>query len=821
MNRPLVWVAGSFALGIALSDAIWVHDRELAVMFGLIAVGWLGTSVFVRGSSRSFAAVLLCFMAAGAGRYAVVRTRIENDPLRLFLRTHAHEEVTVEGTVEDSSIWTGPNRWSWLIVHVELVTVEDASYSIPGRIVLWPNAVGDIRPGDIVTATGRTVPARTGGHTNYFDRHGIAATISTSGPADFNSVPPYVPLSLRGTVFAVRRHLLRLIRAGLPEKEGAFLAAVWLGERPAMSPETMDTLINTGTYHIACVSGIHMAIVVAVIALLFQSSGFSRRREAVASIGAIALFAVLTGLRLPVCRAAFMFITYYAAHLVRRQGDPLTAASLAALVLLILQPFNLLSAGFQLSFLSVFTIIMMRRHGVYRRWSGLWNLSRTLQYSCLVTAAIFVVTLPIVMSTFGVLSFISPIANVFAIPMMIPILVLAAAATGAGLFLPGSATIIFNNANRLLIDSLLFVLHTLERVPFSHVAVPPPPVWSVLLYYSAVLVLTFPHRSIGRWLGRRRLPLAATIVAVAILAYLLSFYRPQLPIERPWQHGAEMRFTFLDVGQGDATLIEFPHGRTMLVDAGPAGPETDTGRTVIVPYLRGHGIVHLDVVLLTHPHNDHVGGMASVLDTVPVGKVFTTGVPWDIRAYHRFVDTVRARNIPHETLEAGELLRCDDEVTVEALYPTPADIERYGDEPNNTSIVLRLTYKNVSALLTGDIETPVERLLIERGIPLDADILKVPHNGSASSSSPEFLAAVRPRVAVLPVGRNNVFGFPPRRVVRRYRENGIVLLRTDSDGTVIIETDGTNVRWRRAADRRNRPADPVGIPVVPDFVFDT
>ncbi|MCD6288368.1 MAG: MBL fold metallo-hydrolase, partial [Candidatus Hydrogenedentes bacterium] len=412
-----------------------------------------------------------------------------------------------------------------------------------------------------------------------------------------------------------------------------------------------------------------------------------------------------------------------------------------------------------------------------------------------------------------------------------PILTLAAISTATGFIWPAAA-IVFNGANKLLIMALLAATRFLGSIPGFHIEVPPPPVFSVFLYYAALAVLVAKRRrepSSSRTVTdqtdvrdrrdrtirmRRRAAVSAIIFALAVLAWALPLdRRPSTAANGsvPFT-GDTLRVTVLNVGQGDSILVEFPEGQTMLVDAGPAWREGDAGASIVVPFLRANGIRHLDAVVVTHGHNDHVGGMASVLDMVRTGTVFSTGVPWDIPAYHRFIDVVHNKNIPFKTLVAGDRLDFGDRVVVETLYPEPADIKMYTSNPNDTSLVLKITFGTTRILLTADMTGLVENLLLERGVSVRSDVLKVPHNGSVYSSTPKFLHAASPMLAVLPVGADNRFGFPSAELVDRYRKAGIMLLRTDRDGHIRIDTDGTRIRWTTSTGKTGilrRVADPV------------
>jgi len=274
---------------------------------------------------------------------------------------------------------------------------------------------------------------------------------------------------------------------------------------------------------------------------------------------------------------------------------------------------------------------------------------------------------------------------------------------------------------------------------------------------------------------------------------------------------------FLDVGQGDSTLF-FVDGKTILIDAG----EVDMGDRVVSD-VRKLGVTRIDLLVATHPHSDHIGGMQKVLAAFPVGQVLDAGLPHPSSTYEHFLETIDRKNIPYRVAERGQIIDVDPSLRVVVLSP-PA--QRSGEDPNINSVVLRISYGTIDFLLTGDLGGEGEDALTGSGYPLDAEILKVGHHGSSSSTSPAFLARVRPEMGVIFVGEDNPYGHPHKETLDLLKESGVTLYRTDRDGTVVVRTDGMSYSvktethdpgiWNVSTTRETTPVRPVfTIPTLP------
>jgi competence protein ComEC len=271
-------------------------------------------------------------------------------------------------------------------------------------------------------------------------------------------------------------------------------------------------------------------------------------------------------------------------------------------------------------------------------------------------------------------------------------------------------------------------------------------------------------------------------------------------------HARTLTVTVLDVGQGDSLLVRSPTGRAMLIDGGgragqDTGPQTIAER-VILPALALRGVGRLDVILLTHPHDDHVGGLAQVVEQIPTRLVLDPELEHPSPSYRRFREAVAERKVRLVRARAGQKLNLGAGASAVLLHPSEPLLEDTGSDLNNNSVVLRVSYGRRSFLLMGDAEEAAEQRLLERDADLRCDVLKVGHHGSSSGTTERFLRAARPRWAAISVGARNPFGHPDEEVLSRLRSLGIRVLRTDREGAVTFSTDGRRLRVRTFASLR-------------------
>lgn len=243
----------------------------------------------------------------------------------------------------------------------------------------------------------------------------------------------------------------------------------------------------------------------------------------------------------------------------------------------------------------------------------------------------------------------------------------------------------------------------------------------------------------------------------------------------------EFEVHFIDVGQGDSTLVITPDKKTMLIDAG-----TKESSKVLIDYLKNIGINSIDVFVLTHPHSDHIGGAVDVMENFEVKQVLDSGFVHTSLTYEKYLDKIDEKNIPFQVVKAGDKFSVGD---MKAFILSP---DKPQDDANNSSIVMRVTYKDFSCMFTGDVEEKIEEKIIKSYPNIRSVCLKVAHHGSDTSSSKAFLEAVRPEVSVIHVGADNAYGHPSEIILKRLKNIGTKVYRTDLDGTIIIKSDGSD-----------------------------
>jgi len=272
------------------------------------------------------------------------------------------------------------------------------------------------------------------------------------------------------------------------------------------------------------------------------------------------------------------------------------------------------------------------------------------------------------------------------------------------------------------------------------------------------------------------------VVVLIVLALAFSQARPN----------SGLRVVFLDVGQGDCAFVTTASGKTILIDGGgkPAEDEDTIGMKIVEPFLRSQGVNRIDMIVLSHPHDDHIRGLLCVLHDFRVGSVIEPHIPHNSKSYREFLKIVRERNITYRIAVRGQRIDFGDGTSAEVLNPPMPKLNGTRDDVNNNSCVIRFKYRGRSVLFTGDAGIEAEKDILSTGRALGSDVIKIGHHGSSTATGAEFLDAVHPKIAVISVGKYNHFGHPCPSIVRRLLDRGIKVYRTDRDGSLVMEITG-------------------------------
>jgi competence protein ComEC len=553
---------------------------------------------------------------------------------------------------------------------------------------------------------------------------------------------------------------------------GALLAALVLGQRRDVPEELEAAFRDAGVAHVLSVSGLHLAAAALFAFLIARRIGLASswlttrlpadRAAALLALPAAAGYTLITGAEIATLRALVCVTVVLGGKALGRRGDGLTALAVSSLLLLAHAPAALFEPSFQLSFAAAAALAALAG----RPSAGRGRVTQML----LVSAAATLATSPLTALHFGAVQPGGVLANLVVVPLA-ELIVLPLGLVGAllGIIHPGAGAA-FVALGGLAASGLALLVEGLARVLPSFTVPPPRPHELALMAVVVVALL------------RRRVRVAAVAAIACAVAYALSYLPP-----------SELRATFVDVGQGDAALVETPAGERWLIDAGGRlfGDGPDPGELSLRPFLLARRVPRLDVVVLSHAHPDHYGGLSALIATVPIRELWLSGdEPGDPR-WEQLLARLAVRGTLVRHVRAGDGRRAGD-ARLDVLYPAAPDGAR---SVNDNSLVVRVGYAGRSLLMTGDLEAEGEAAAVAAGLG-HSDVVKVPHHGSRTSSTPAFARATSPSLAVISLGRDNRFGFPAPSVVETWRAAGAEVLRTDERGsiTVTVEPSG-HLTW--------------------------
>lgn len=793
MTFPLFYLVISFVAGILFShfllSSLWALVLTLAIS---LAVSWI--LFFFNRIRFSFFCLLISVFLLGANLHTYQNKNFSENALHRL----KHEGYVDFFGIIYKSPSIGKDR-DYLYLKVEKVIYKNRKENIDGnlRVTVYRSSphssFSNFFVGDKIIVSARLLSSK--GFQNfdhlsrdtYFKSLNIHNRASTKSDLLVKKIKPGKRYSPLRWVSIIRQKLQRKIKQHLTSSrssmspQGAVLEALLLGERGRMDQEVTRALQQAGIFHLFAISGAHIAIISFILFSLFRVLHIPTRPSYGLLMGFLIFYAFLVEGRPSVLRATIMTLAFLLGKMIWADVSLINTISISAFFLLLVNPFSLFHVGFQLTFAATLTIILLFPRIIKYfprlplRISEIFVLSFTAQLGIL----------PIMAATFHRVTFSSLLLNYAAIPLVGIIMAVGYIFLLFSLLSSFLAELI-TVALGFLINLLLACSHLLDWFPPISYRIPTPHLPTIIGYFLILSLLLLRPRVKGQ-----RLILLSCFFC--IFAILISYPFPS--------NSKTLKMTMIDVGQGDSILVEFPGRKKMLIDGGGVQQGTfDIGENVVSPFLWKKGIKRVDYLVLTHAHPDHLNGLKAVARNFRIKEFWEAFSPDQSENYADFKKLLRLSVIQKRKFRGDSSQ--EGQVKIDVLHPEKG----YPYVPsihNDQSLVLRLTYGQMTLLLTGDIEIKAEMEILSTGAIIESQVLKSPHHGSLSSSSDTFLHKVHPHLVLISVGEGNRYGFPAPEVLTKYQEIGAKVYRTDLHGAIEVSTDGKEISIRTAAEQSN------------------
>lgn len=552
----------------------------------------------------------------------------------------------------------------------------------------------------------------------------------------------------------------------LTDEEGNLLLAILLGDKDKLSEDIQESFKTSNLSHMLAVSGAHVSYIILGLTYVLQNSIIGKKNGKIVCIFFLLVFMAITNFTPSVTRACIMAVLTLFSGIIYRKSDVYTNISVAALITLIFNPYSLLDLGFQLSYGGTIGIIIFIKRIQEKKLNS--KVINYIKQMALVSIYANIIIIPIMMYHFNTVSFTFIISNIMASPILGIIVI-----TGF-LFIIASITV--KPLTRLIaifikpiLSILIKISQICSKLPFSNILVVTPYMFNVISYYAIILYCIKSKKN-------NKCKIIICLLIVLILINFIIYIFPQ-----------KLRIFFIDVGQGDSTLIITPDKKTVLIDGG-GSDSFDVGEKVLLPYLLDRRILKIDYVLISHFDTDHCGGILTIMEKVKVKNIIISEQAEHSENYERFKKLMIHKKIRLIEVKKGDKIKIGRYSEFKILFPTSRLLSE--NPLNNNSIVAQFNYNNFKMLFTGDIEKLAEQQILKaEKAEIRADILKVAHHGSKTSSIPEFIKAVKPKIALIGVGKNNTFGHPNQQTIKNLENIKCRIYRTDLQGEIIIKID--------------------------------
>ena len=789
---------------IYLSSA-WITGILLGTKLSLSPV-WLALSLlplpFIFASRQHkklliTAALMILALLGGIVRYQAAIPVVDENYIQFYNDKTA---VELKGTVSQAPDVRDKSTHLYLS-GIELKTA-DGWQKLKGTVLIFVPRFPVYNYGDELLVKGKLEtpqPIDNFNYPGYLSNQGIYSTMLSPQTYLIGTGKGFRPLA---RVYALRNRLSQAMSATIPEPQASLAQGMILGIRGNITPELQNAFIQSGTMHILVISGSQFNIVAGILV----ATGiwlFGKRRFFYIwlALAAIWIYALLTGMSPPVIRSAVMVSIFLFADLLGRQKSAMTAIGFAAALMIAITPKILADASFQLTFMSTLGMVVVAPR--LQNWGkniiadklgeegGFVKTADWVADSLFVTLGVTIAIWPLLVYYFGIFSVVSPLASLLVLPALPYLLGSGTLAAVLGIFLLPVGQIVGWLA-WLAAFYMLVIINGFAKLTFSAInvgTINPAWIWAYFAALAAILWLIPNRKTVGAFFSRTastldQVPKKWAVPSLLVVAILTSTAAYAMPDNR-------LHVSFLDVGQGDAILIQTPNHQDILVDGGPSAQAISAQLSKLLPFWDRT----IELVVLTHPHEDHLTGLLEVLQRYKVKQVFYLDTTYTLPDEQEWLNLIQQKHIKATMATAGQEIDLGTkDTTLEVVNPTPGSTVPAMDN----GIVLKLSDEKISFLLTSDISADAEHDLITQRADVSCTVLKVAHHGSNDSSTAAFLAVADPKLAVISVGADNTFGHPGADTLQRLADvvGADNIYRTDKNGTVECITDGTRL-WVR------------------------
>jgi len=645
--------------------------------------------------------------------------------------------------------------------------------------ILWDNN-HPVELGDQTEISGIVIPVSEPRNPTQFDYKAFLESRNIYTQIRADSVIQINPDTSLFSWISIRKKALKLVDQNFDSVTAPIAKALLLGYKNELEGNTKQAFARAGLSHIMAVSGLHVGLIIAPFWLIipyFWTKKHGTKVGLALLILILIFYAGLTGFSVSVLRASVMAVLLTYGKLFSKSSNSLNLMGIAALVILLFDPSQLFEIGFQLSFSAVLIILLVLP--VIQNVIPYWIRIKWYGAPIMVIIISLVVQLglyPLQAFYFGEVSLISPLANALFVPLLGLIVPLSLLALIISSVIPAIGFFI-NYPSLVFLAALNDFVSFSSQLSQSWFEVQKPGV-SIFLFWTSFVLM------IGSW---RNPNIKWKLMAVSLF---FLFFVPLDSVLKKFE-APKMTITVFDVGQGDASFLQTPNGKNILIDAGVWSPGSNSGEQVLLPFFKENNIQKLDAVFLSHPHADHIGGIKDLINEIDIDIIYNSGFEYESNLYRDYINLASSKYIPVVSLNAGTTIHIDESLIILVLGPEKG---KFNNDPNQHSLVLNIIHGENEFLFTGDAGEDQERRLVENyGHLLDTDFLKVGHHGSKTSSELFFLQEVTPEVAVVSVAERNRFGHPHPEAVERLESTQSKIHYTSRDKALIFESDGQKI----------------------------